>query len=187
MSQKVSPWSVVRQEQLQDCRVFTLHRSVRQSPIDQSEHEFFLIDSPSWVNIVPVTSDQQIICIRQFRHGSNSISLEIPGGLVDPGEEPASAAARECLEETGYRVNDVESLGILNPNPALFANTLYTYMATGATRTAAIANTEREQTEVELVPIDRLSELLISGEIDHALVVATLWRFLHVYGQLGSK
>ncbi len=139
-------------------------------------------DTPPWVNIVPVTSDRQIICIRQFRHGTNSITLEIPGGLVDPGEDPASAAARECLEETGYQVDAVESLGTLSPNPALFPNTLYTYMATGATQRAPIANTEREHTEVELVPIDQLPGLLTSGEIDHALVVATLWRFLHVFG-----
>ncbi len=183
MSQEVGTWSVVRDEQLQDCRVFTVHKSVRRSPVDQSEHDFFLIGSASWVNVVPLTSDQQIICVRQFRHGSNSISLEIPGGLVDPGEDPATAAARECLEETGYQVDAVQSLGTLNPNPALFPNTLHTYMATGAVPTAPIANTDREHTEVELVPIDRLEELLTSGEIDHALVVATLWRFLHVFRQ----
>jgi|TARA_Y100000310_G_scaffold270358_2_gene284138 8-oxo-dGTP pyrophosphatase MutT (NUDIX family) len=186
MSQKVGTWSVVREEQLQDCRVFTVHRSVRQSPIDQSEHDFFLIHSQSWVNIVPVTSDHQIVFVRQFRHGSNSVSLEIPGGLVDPGEDPATAAARECLEETGYQVGTVQSLGTLNPNPALFPNTLYTHMATGAMQTAEIANTAREHTEVELVPIDRLTERLVSGEIDHALVVATLWRFLHVFRQSGG-
>jgi 8-oxo-dGTP pyrophosphatase MutT (NUDIX family) len=133
-----------------------------------------------------VTDDGRVVCVRQFRHGTRRITLEVPGGLVDPGEDPARSAVRECLEETGFAVAAPESLGVLSPNPALFPNSLHTYMALGAVRTAEIANTASEHTAVELVPVGDLPRRLLSGEIDHALVVATLWRFLHVWAQRGA-
>jgi 8-oxo-dGTP pyrophosphatase MutT (NUDIX family) len=126
--------------------------------------------------------DDEVVFVRQFRHGSEGISLEIPGGMVDPGEDPQVAAVRECLEESGYQAGSVESLGVLNPNPALFPNKLHTYVARQCEGIGAIANTSTEHTEVELVPMKDLPELLQSGAIDHALVAATLWRLLYLDG-----
>ena len=99
--------------------------------------------------------------------------------MIDPGEDPETAAVRECLEESGYRAGKVEPLGVLNPNPAIFPNRLHTFLARDCDRVGEIANTSTEHTEVELVHLDRLPEMLRSGEIDHALVVATLWRVLY--------
>lgn len=179
MQDEIGIWRELEREQLDDCRVFTVHRSTRESPVDQSHHDFYLIDSSDWVNIVPLTDDNQVVCIRQFRHGTERIELEVPGGLVDPGEDAQNAAARECLEETGFEVQDLQSLGKLSPNPALFPNRLHTFVGYHAVKTAEIVNTEREHTSVELFPVSRLPELLVSGQIEHALVVATLWRFLY--------
>jgi 8-oxo-dGTP pyrophosphatase MutT (NUDIX family) len=131
------------------------------------------------VQIVPLTSSREVVMVRQYRHGPSDFVLEIPGGLVDDGEDPAIAAARECLEETGYRVGAVHALGSLNPNPALHSHRLHAFYAHDAAPAAAIQNTGTEQTEVELVPLDRLAGMLRAGHIDHALVAATLWRFLH--------
>ena len=101
---------------------------------------------------------------------------------MDAGEDPESAALRECLEETGYRGHAATALGVLNPNPALFANRLHSFYATGVELEGAIQNTHTEVTEVVLVPVAELEGLLVSGEIDHALVVATLWRYLRFHG-----
>lgn len=131
------------------------------------------------MNVVPITDEQEVIFVKQFRHGSEDITLEIPGGMVDPGEDPEVAAVRECLEESGYQVGNVESLGILNPNPAIFPNRLHTFLARGCLPVAEIANTSTEYTEVVLVPMVDLPRLLQSGEISHALVAATLWRLLY--------
>jgi 8-oxo-dGTP pyrophosphatase MutT (NUDIX family) len=174
----VKAWSRKGSEQIADCRVFTVHQTRSVSPVDASEHSFFLVNSGEWVNLVPITENNEIVCIRQFRHGSEKITLEIPGGLVDSGEEPAVAAARECLEETGYLANDIESLGVLNPNPAIHPNHLHTFVARGVERVADIANTATERTDVQLIPMHQVPEMLVSGEIDHALVAATLWRLL---------
>jgi 8-oxo-dGTP pyrophosphatase MutT (NUDIX family) len=113
--------------------------------------------------------------VRQYRHGSREITLEIPGGIVDPGETPAEAAARELLEETGYRAERVEAIGSVNPNPALFENRCHTFLASGAVRVAEIQNTQLEETSVELVPMVEIPDQLRRGRIDHALVVAALY------------
>ena len=149
------------------------------SPLSGEEHLFYFIDSADWVNIVPITPDRQVVFVKQFRHGSEQITLEIPGGMIDPGEAPEVAATRECLEESGYRADRVESLGVLNPNPAVFPNRLHTFVARECIRVDEIANTSTEQTEVVLVPLEELPEMLGSGQIDHALVAATLWRLLY--------
>ena len=169
-------WTVVETEFLQDCRVFSVSRLHARSPHTGRSHPFFCIDSPDWGNVVPITPDGDIVMIRQYRHGSAEITLETPGGLVDPGEEPAEAAARELLEETGYRARELSPLGGINPNPALFRNRLHAFIAHDVEWVAPIENQNTEETVVELVGRDRLRELARSGGVDHALVMAVLYR-----------
>lgn len=175
---RVEPWPESRTERLLDTRVFEVERSHASSPVDGSAHAFYRLQAPDWVQLVPVTPDDQVVMVRQYRHGSKEIVLEIPAGHVDPGEHPAQAAVRECLEETGFRARDPSELLAVNPNPALFANRLYAYCALGVERADEIRNTVTEQTEVVLVPRVELASLLRAGRIDHALVALTLWRFL---------
>ena len=176
-----SNWREVAREPVVDCKVFSVERSIAESPVDGARHEFYRIHSGSWAQIVPITKDGDVVLVRQYRHGAGRLTLEIPAGLVDPGEDPEHAALRECLEETGYRASDAISLGVLNPNPALFANRLYAYLAKDVVPERAIQNTGTEQTEVVLVPTRDLATLLLDGTIDHALVIATLWRYLHEF------
>ncbi len=171
------PWERLTSERLQDCRVFRVERVIARSPNDGAEHDFFCIDSAEWVNIVPVTPDDQVVMVRQFRHGSESLTLEIPGGMVDPGEAPKETAARELLEETGYRAERVIPVGAVNPNPALFRNRVHTYLAERCVKVAAVQNEGAEETVVELVPIAEIPALVRGGAIDHALVLAGLYQW----------
>jgi 8-oxo-dGTP pyrophosphatase MutT (NUDIX family) len=175
---RIRPWRELSQEQLADCGIFTVERARAASPVDGSEHDVYRVLSRDWVQIVPVTAAGEIVMVRQYRHGSSSIVLEIPGGIAEPGEAPAAAAARECLEETGYAVDELHPIGDLNPNPAIHRHRLYRFYARGARPAAPIANTATETTEVELVPVAEVRERLRAGRIDHGLVAATLWQFL---------
>jgi 8-oxo-dGTP pyrophosphatase MutT (NUDIX family) len=171
----------VAHEKLQDCRVFEVYRKTSRSPLTGRDHEFFRIEASEWVNVVAVTEAEEFVMVRQFRHGNDELTLEIPGGIVDPGESPAEAAARELLEETGYRGAEPQRLGQVNPNPALFGNGCHTYLIRGARQVDEVRNDgETEHTTVELLPRAELRSRIRAGHIDHALVVAGFyWWELH--------
>ena len=181
MSALITPWTRLATKVLLDLRIMKVQEVTAISPKTGNEHGFFVLDTVDWVNVLPITPDQEVVFVRQYRHGSDAISLEIPGGMVDPGEAPIVSAARECLEESGFRASDLKSLGVLNPNPAVFNNQLHTFVAEDVVIEADIQNTATEQTEVVLVPVADLTSYLLDGRIDHALVAATLWRYLYLH------
>ena len=165
-------WTVVRETPVADCRVFAVTaRTCRRGGVP-GEHTFYRLESVHWVNVIALTTDDRVVLIRQWRHGASAPILEIPGGMVDEGEDPRTAAERELAEETGYRAARWVALGSVNPNPALFGNRLHTFLAEGCEKVAEVENDPHEETIVQLVPREAIPELMRAGRIDHALVLA---------------
>ena len=178
-------WRRVRSEQVADCRVFRVRRDISTDPRGRAEHDFYVIEAPDWINVVPLTDRGEVVLIEQYRHGTGELSLEIPGGMVDEGESPPEAAARELTEETGYAAREVVPLGSLRPNPAIQNNWLHTFLARGAEFRAAPVFEGTEQTVVRLVPLAEVPRLIAEGRITHSLVVVG-FHLLSLYEKLAA-
>lgn len=169
-----APWTRLGVEVLHECGIFQVHRVQARAGASEGARAFYTLEAPDWVNVLALTPEDDAVMVRQYRHGARAVRLEIPGGMVDPGESPRAAAARELLEETGHEARAFELLGSVNPNPALFGNRCFTWLAHGARRVAPVCNVGAEETEVVIVPRAELDERVRRGEIDHALVLAAL-------------
>lgn len=142
------------------------------------EREVITFQMPDWVNVIARTDDGQWILVRQHRLGTDQDSLEIPGGIIDPGEDPATAAARELREETGYVARTWHAAGWCHPNPAIQGNKVYTFVAEGCTREGDPRLDELEDCRVELVPENELLDRIARREITHALALVALLEHL---------
>lgn len=154
-----------------DYRVFTTGFVDGVHPRTGAIKRFSLIDSTDWVNVLALTADDRVVLLRQFRVGVNRVCLEIPGGMMEPGEDPITAGARELAEETGYTGGRWELLGKVAPNPALQSNALYSVLARGVVLTQPSTPDDGEVLAVETATLADCQRRLLDGEIDHALVV----------------
>ncbi|MEN6320541.1 MAG: NUDIX hydrolase [Syntrophaceae bacterium] len=177
----VKPWTIVSSRVDKSYRVFNLRHDRACSPRTNRTHDFYVFESPPWVNIIPLTPQNEIVLIHQYRLGTRDITLEIPGGLVDPSDSPSEAARRELWEETGYREETLIPLGTVHPNPAIQNNLCYTFLAKDAFYTGHRNQEDREDIEVVLRPLSEIPRLIKEGLITHALVIAAFYRFYMEY------
>ncbi len=172
------PWKKISSQPLGDYRIFRLRSDRVISPRTQQAHDFFVIDCVNWVNVIALTPDRQLVMIEQYRHGSNTVELEIPGGMIDPTDaDPIAAAVRELREETGYVGEHPQIIGEVYPNPAIMSNTCYTVLVDNCRCVHAVQFDHAEDLATRLVPEDQIPDLVASGKIRHSLVVVGLYCF----------
>lgn len=161
-----------------DFRVFRIREDDAVSPTSGERHGFFVMEANDWVNVIPVTSDGKIVFIRQYRHGTEEVTLEVPGGIIDDEDaSPAEAARREMIEETGYDSEEISEIGVVAPNPAIQNNRCYSFVALDASPQGRQALDHGEDIHVVLIDPADVPELIARGEITHALVVAAFYFF----------
>jgi 8-oxo-dGTP pyrophosphatase MutT (NUDIX family) len=169
----IQPWKVLESKHI--------HPRFRVDKVELANGKFLdaiVFEFRSWANIVALTKDNEVVLIRQYRHGVREVLWEIPGGVVEAGEEPVEGVRRELLEETGFTASEFVQVGKAYPNPALQTNTVYYYLALNAEKVTGQTLDDAEDIEVHLVPLDELLGMVRRGEFPHALMVAALFHAL---------
>ena len=174
----IEPWQNIGSKPMGDFRIFTIRSDQKVSPRTGERHDFFVIESVNWVNVIAKTPDQRLVMIEQYRHGSNTVELEIPGGMVDAEDaSPLAAGGRELREETGYEGENAHIIGEGFPNPAIMSNTCFTALVQNCQLRHSTEFDQSEDVLTKLVPIAEIPALVASGRIRHSLVVVALYHF----------
>lgn len=176
-----SRWEALDHTTLATTRIFDVRSTRFRHPVRGIERDFVIIDSPDWVNVVALTPDHRLVLVRQFRYGTCEFSVEIPGGVIERGEEPLVAGVRELCEETGYTGAPARLLGSVHPNPALQTNRCHYVLVEQAVRTKPLAWDDDEEIEVTTLPVAEVLQLAHSGGITHALALNAVLLFEPVW------
>ena len=169
-----------------DHRIFLLRRDVAVSPRTGAELEFIVLESHDWVAVIALTTEGRLVLIRQYRHGLGEVTVEVPGGLVEPGMSPEEAARAELRQETGYAGGEWAELGHLSVIPAVFTNHLHVFLARGVELAGELQLDDGEDIVTELVSLAEAKRMVASGEIVHAQVVAALYLYDLWLGETAS-
>lgn len=173
-SPPVRPWPRLSSRRGDDLRLFRPRWDTVRNPRTNEEMERLVCETPEWVNIVALTPQRDLVMIHQYRFGTESVEIEIPGGLVDPGETPESSAVRELEEETGYVAGRWTLLGSVAPNPAYQDNRCWHFLAEDAVPSGEQELDPGEDIAVEVMSQDRVVEAVRSSQITHALCITAL-------------
>lgn len=178
----IERWEKTGTEYLGDFRIFRIRADSSRSPRTGVIHRFFVLESPDWVNVIPLTPEGNVVMIRQFRHGTEDVTLEVPGGMVDAEDgDPSVSAARELREETGYEAGDIVHLGSVAPNPAFLNNRCHSYLARDVRRVTEPRLDGAEDIAFEEIPLADIPALIRSGAITHSLTI-TAFFYLNLAG-----
>lgn len=173
-------WKVLSSENVFSSGFFRIQSDRCELPDGRVMPRYYVMSFPDWVNILPITKDGQVLLVRQYRHASGKVHLEIPGGSLDPQaqESTQEGARREMLEETGYDSTNIVKVLSHYPNPALQSNQMHTYIAFNCAKTQEPQLDPFEDLELYQCSLDRLEEHLLSGDIDHSLMIAAVTQAL---------
>ena len=168
----MQPWRRIQARLVHRCGIFDLTQVRFEPPEGGSPRDFYVIDAPDWINVIPVTNDDRVLMVRQYRYGIEDFTLEIPGGMCDPGESPMESARRELREETGYEAGEIVELGWVHPNPPVQNNRCFTFLARDLVRLGPPQPDPHERLGLESVPRRDIPRLIAGHKISHALVLA---------------
>lgn len=179
----ISKWETLSETQVADLKIFRAKSVERLNPVSMQRGFFTVLDSPDWVNIIPITDDGSIVFVKQYRHGSDSVSLELPGGLKEKNESALEAAKRECTEETGYiSAGEPIQIGVSLPNPAFLTNKCTSFVWLDCKKLYGQQLDSHEVIDVVTVPISEIRNLILSGELNHSVILTALFYYSLKYG-----
>ena len=169
-------WKEEESREVFRCQVFSIRECICRSPKDE-RGKYTVMDAANWAIIVPVLRTprgREFVMVRQWRHGSRELSLEFPGGVFEPGENPAAAAARELREETAYTPGKIEKIGEFNPNPAIMSNRVHFFLAEDLRETGVQDLDDDEYIKVERIAVGKVFHGMGRAPYIHALMGTAL-------------
>lgn len=158
----------------------TARRDVVQLPNGEINDEYYILEYPSWVNVIAITDDNEFVMVRQYRHGLGEIFTELPAGVVEEGEAPLAAAKRELAEETGFGGGEWELFTVVSANPGSLNNLSYSYLARGVKLVSERHLDRTEDVEVRLLKEDEVLRMLTTDEVKQALMATPLWKYFYM-------
>ena len=168
----IQDWAIIKREQVADYKIFSLHKKQVRSPRTGEIGEVLGLQFPDWVLILALTPQQEVVMVRQYRHGTEQVHLELPGGLVDPDDtSPELTAQRELLEETGFKVSNIRLIGECYPQPAILSNRCMFYLAEGAVKAQQQELDAGEDIEIISIPLNKIRAKIERKEINHGMVL----------------
>ena len=177
-------WRHLRSEHVADLILFRARFDWFEHPGSGTVFKRIVLPSGDWVNVVPRTASGQLVMVRQFRFGTRTVTLETPGGMVDPGEDHAAAARRELLEETGYGGGTWRYLGAVEPNPAIHDHLCHHWLADNVVPVQAQTPGAGEDLELLLLAPEHLPHEIASGRLRHALALSALSRVYRLFDDI---
>jgi ADP-ribose pyrophosphatase len=174
----IRPWKKTGSKPAGDFRIFSIRADRKVSPRTGQEHEFYVLESVNWVNVIATTPNQELVMVEQYRHGSDTVELEIPGGMLDAHDaSPAAGGIRELREETGYEGEQPQIIGEIFPNPAIMSNICHTLWVQNCRPKHSLQWDHGEDLITRLVPWAEVPGLVAAGKIRHALVVVAIYHY----------
>lgn len=167
-------WKLLKTEPGPDLTLFQARYDWLENPRNGHTLKATVLEAPDWVNVVALTPQGELVVVRQYRFGTGEITLEIPAGIIDEGEESRQAAARELLEETGYRSENWQYLGWISPNPAFLNNRCHHWLAQDVEQAADPALDAGENLTVEVLSLEEIHKEIKKGFFRQALAVSAL-------------
>ncbi|GAB3537347.1 NUDIX hydrolase [Pontibacter brevis] len=168
-----APWEVLKSEMVVDEKWYKLRRDHVRLPNGLELDDYYVSVRPNVVLTFPLTEDNHVIFVRQYKHAAGGIFIELPGGVVDEHEtQPIEAAKREVLEETGYASDEVELLLEVTDNPTKDTNRMYYFLARNVRQVATQDLDESEAIEVLKIPLQEVAGMIMEGKIHVAGSVA---------------
>jgi 8-oxo-dGTP pyrophosphatase MutT (NUDIX family) len=168
----ISKWQTLEDRFVQNLKIFNVRFKKRINPSTGVASEFVTLDSPNWVNIIAITGERKIVMVEQYRHGTDSITYELPGGMVEIDENYANAAMRECIEETGYVGEGTPlKIGEVQPNPAFMNNICTTFLWENCSLKHSQNLDSNELINVKEFSVEDIKSMIDKGEIKHAIIL----------------